>query len=188
MFSPFQKKFPRTFHRDFRPRSTTSFRKAFFRLANLGGVFFQMFDLYQKTCWRWFNLSNTVDGWNPAPPGMYETLWTMGYLSYQLVQDFFHQQDFNIGRFHHPPPTYLDWTFGSPRKIGASLVEPSIFLSDEFCWTTTYLLGFVWRWLFCRFYYGKSPLGRICFTFSKHLKQIQASMSQDVSKRLVMGL
>ena len=28
---------------------------------------------------------NTVDGRNPAPPNMYETLWIMGYLSYQLV-------------------------------------------------------------------------------------------------------
>ena len=35
---------------------------------------------------------DTVDGRNPAPPGMYETLQIMGYLSYQLVQDFFHQQ------------------------------------------------------------------------------------------------
>ena len=34
--------------------------------------------------------SETVDGWNPAPPGMYETLWIMGYLPYQLVQDFSH--------------------------------------------------------------------------------------------------
>ena len=28
---------------------------------------------------------NTVDGRNPAPPGMYETLYIMGYLPYQLV-------------------------------------------------------------------------------------------------------
>ena len=35
----------------------------------------------------------TVDGRNPKqPPGMYKTLWIMGYLLYQLVQDFFHQQ------------------------------------------------------------------------------------------------
>ena len=34
----------------------------------------------------------TVDGRNPAPPGMYKTLKTMGYLPYQLVQDFVHQQ------------------------------------------------------------------------------------------------
>ena len=32
----------------------------------------------------------TVDGRNPAPPGMYKTLWIMGYATYQLVQDFFH--------------------------------------------------------------------------------------------------
>ena len=37
-------------------------------------------------------LFNTVDGWNPAPPGMYETLWIMGKTTYQLVQDFSHQQ------------------------------------------------------------------------------------------------
>ena len=35
---------------------------------------------------------HTVDGWNPAPPGMYETLWIMGKTTYQLVQDFSHQQ------------------------------------------------------------------------------------------------
>ena len=34
----------------------------------------------------------TVDGRNPAPPGMYKTLSIMGYLPYQLVQDFSHQQ------------------------------------------------------------------------------------------------
>ena len=39
-----------------------------------------------------FSLNNTLDGRNPAPPGMYETLWIMRYLLYQLEQDFFHQQ------------------------------------------------------------------------------------------------
>ena len=34
----------------------------------------------------------TVDGGNPAPPGMYETLEIMGKTIYQLVQDFSHQQ------------------------------------------------------------------------------------------------
>ena len=34
----------------------------------------------------------TVDGRNPAPPGIYKTLQLMGFLTYQLVQDFFHQQ------------------------------------------------------------------------------------------------
>ena len=34
----------------------------------------------------------TVDGWNPAPPGMCKTWWIMGYLPYQMVQDFSHQQ------------------------------------------------------------------------------------------------
>ena len=45
-----------------------------------------------KGCEPHFKAIPTVDGWNPAPPGMYETLYIMGYLSYQLVQDFFHQQ------------------------------------------------------------------------------------------------
>ena len=36
---------------------------------------------------------NTVDGRNPARPGMHETLYIPGYLPYQLVQDFFHQQN-----------------------------------------------------------------------------------------------
>ncbi len=36
---------------------------------------------------------DTVDGRNlKQPPGMYKTLQIMGYLLYQLVQDFFHQQ------------------------------------------------------------------------------------------------
>ena len=36
--------------------------------------------------------THTVDGKNHAPPGMYITLWILGYLLHQLVQDFFHQQ------------------------------------------------------------------------------------------------
>jgi len=32
--------------------------------------------------------NNTVDGKNPAPPDMLKTLQIMGYLRYQLVQDF----------------------------------------------------------------------------------------------------
>jgi len=38
--------------------------------------------------------NDTVDGRNPAPPGMYNTLQTMGETTYQLVQDFFHQHSF----------------------------------------------------------------------------------------------
>ena len=34
----------------------------------------------------------TVDGWNPAPPGMVKTLLTMGESSSLVVQDFSHQQ------------------------------------------------------------------------------------------------
>ena len=34
----------------------------------------------------------TVDGRNPAPPGMYKTLQIIVDSPYQLVQDFFHQQ------------------------------------------------------------------------------------------------
>ena len=34
----------------------------------------------------------TVDRRNPAPPGMYKTLYKMGCLTYQLVQDFYYQQ------------------------------------------------------------------------------------------------
>ena len=41
---------------------------------------------------------DTVDGRNPAPPGMYKTLWFLGYLLHQLVQDFFHQQYLMISR------------------------------------------------------------------------------------------
>ena len=41
------------------------------------------------------NPGDTVDGWNPAPAIIYETLWKMGYFPYQMVQDFFHQQYLN---------------------------------------------------------------------------------------------
>ena len=43
----------------------------------------------------WKTQSPTVDGKNPAPPGMYKTLQKstgINYSTYQLVQDFFHQQ------------------------------------------------------------------------------------------------
>ena len=39
-------------------------------------------------------LKHTVDGSNLAPPGMYKTLEIIGQATYQLVQDFFHQQQF----------------------------------------------------------------------------------------------
>ena len=41
-----------------------------------------------------FNLAihHTVDERNPAPPGMYKPCKKMGKTTYQLVQDFFHQQ------------------------------------------------------------------------------------------------
>ncbi len=44
----------------------------------LGGVVLKLFN-------------HTVDGRNPAPPGMYKTLDIYGYFLSQLVQDFFHQ-------------------------------------------------------------------------------------------------
>ena len=37
----------------------------------------------KKTC-------HTVDGRNPAPPGMCKTMYIIGYLPYQLVQDLLH--------------------------------------------------------------------------------------------------
>ena len=41
----------------------------------------------------WWNYRTTVDGRYPKqPPDMYEALQVVGYLPYQLVQDFFHQQ------------------------------------------------------------------------------------------------
>ena len=39
--------------------------------------------------------TDTVKGRNPPPPGMYKT--SMGYLQYQLVQDFFHGQYLALG-------------------------------------------------------------------------------------------
>ena len=44
---------------------------------------------------------HTVDGRNPAPPDMYETLLIMGCLQYQLVQDFFHQQYVSLVAKNH---------------------------------------------------------------------------------------
>ena len=38
------------------------------------------------------NRLSTGDGRYPAPPGMHKTLKIMGQTTYQLVQDFFHQQ------------------------------------------------------------------------------------------------
>ena len=52
------------------------------------------------TCWRCagtlggLKIVGTVDGWNPAPPGMYKTLIINNGINYQpqLLQDFSHQQ------------------------------------------------------------------------------------------------
>ena len=41
---------------------------------------------------RGMKSDDTADGRNPAPPGIYKSPQTMGYLPYQLVQDFFHHQ------------------------------------------------------------------------------------------------
>ena len=35
---------------------------------------------------------DTVDGRNPAPPGMYKTLQILGETTYQPVQDFSHRR------------------------------------------------------------------------------------------------
>ena len=51
-------------------------------------------------CW-WFR--------NLPPPGMYKTLWITGYLSYQLVQDFFHQQ------YLHDSPWLSNGTWVCPK-------------------------------------------------------------------------
>ena len=49
--------------------------------------------IFLRCIWILFQFTwDTLDGRNPAPPGMYKTLQIMGYTTYQLVQDFFHQQ------------------------------------------------------------------------------------------------
>ena len=53
--------------------------------------------------------SDTVDGRNPAPPGMYKTMKMMGYLPYQLVQDFFHQQYVLLTKDFHWFDVCLQW-------------------------------------------------------------------------------
>ena len=48
--------------------------------------------------WGWYC-------WDPVPPGMYKNLQLMVFLTYQLVQDFFHQQyHFNGLILFNPPP------------------------------------------------------------------------------------
>ena len=65
----------------------------------------------------------TVDGRNPAPPDMYETLRIMGYLPYQPVQHFFHQHI----NFHFPSDSHTPWIY--PRSVEAP-VEGFVFLSS----------------------------------------------------------
>ena len=55
---------------------------------------------------KWVSFNDphiTVDGRNPTPPWMYKTVQIMGKATYQLVQDFFHQQ-YHI-EFHHQAPS-----------------------------------------------------------------------------------
>ena len=68
--------------------------------------------------WNSVNKSNKqgiVDGRNPAPPGMYQTLWILGYLLHQLVNAGFlnHQQ------YEDKMPNRLDddWCFILGKKI-----------------------------------------------------------------------
>ncbi len=65
-------------------------------------------------------LVHIVDGRNPKqPPGMFKTMYIMGHLPYQLLQDFFHQQYHEIEsqikkEFYIPVESkeirYLSWT------------------------------------------------------------------------------
>ncbi len=64
---------------------------AFFEQKNHHINSSRFFSLYSNKQWRPPFTIHTVDGKNPAPPGMYETLKIMGTTTYQLVQDFFHQ-------------------------------------------------------------------------------------------------
>ena len=53
----------------------------------------QFFVCIRRKSWPDFScLTDTADGRNPKqPPGMYKTVFLMGYLPYQLVQDFSQQ-------------------------------------------------------------------------------------------------
>ena len=54
---------------------------------------------FGKGCWWFRKLSEYYCWWfrSPKPPpGMYKTLWILGCLLHQLVQDFFHQQYFKL--------------------------------------------------------------------------------------------
>ena len=52
---------------------------------------------------------DNVDGRNPAPTVMYKTLWILGYVPDELVQDFFHQPYFSHGCPDHPVYIYLEY-------------------------------------------------------------------------------
>ena len=90
--------------------------------------------------------SSTVDGRNPAPPGMYKTMSIMGYLLYQLVQDFFHQQ-YHKNRTIHPPKkkwvSFIPDTFGSSKKLTKNHPKSSSQLSTflDLCWAPNGLLA-----------------------------------------------
>ncbi len=60
---------------------------------------------------------NTVDGWNPAPPGMYETLLILGTTTYQLVQDFSHQQYVSVFAKHCSPEKDDDDAFAASEYL-----------------------------------------------------------------------
>ena len=48
-------------------------------------------------------------GRNPAPNGMYKTPWIVGLTTYQLVQDFFHQQYCRENCLKSPPSFHYEW-------------------------------------------------------------------------------
>ncbi len=82
-----------------------------------------MFLASRDVTWR---VNHTVDGRNPAPPLIYETLGKMGYLPYQRVPDFLHQQyhdfiyDYIIINSLVYIYIYLMFTFGVSQISGFS--------------------------------------------------------------------
>ena len=76
-------------------------------------------DSIGKPKFRYETFGDTVDGRNPAPPGMYKTTKIMGYLPYQLVQDFLHQEYLQTSGPQH----FQEKTISPPWNLTANRVK-----------------------------------------------------------------
>ena len=108
---------------------------------------------------------DTVDGRNPAPPNMHETLYIMRYLQYQQVQDFFHQQchkrEFftkksisDLKKWQHSQPFWLRCCCeGKQLRQGCRLYSQLTIKYPPIKLTCSLLKAFLSRWF--SFYTGE---------------------------------